>query len=80
MRKVIVGVNYKNKKTGDFDGRTYNYFCEIDANVGDLVKAPTAKGDSLARINEVNVPESKIDLRILPLLKTITEFAEAEEE
>lgn len=80
MAKTIVGINYKNKNTGEFSGRTYNYFCEIDAKVGDLVKAPTAKGHSTAKVSEVNVPESQVDANILPILKTITEFAESEDE
>lgn len=79
MPKTIVGVYYKNKYSGEFDGRTYNYFCELDATVGDIVVAPTAKGDSVARIAEVDVPESRIDERILPIMKTITAFAEEQE-
>lgn len=80
MGKTIVGVNYKNKHTGEFDGRTYSYFCDIEVKVGDLVKAPTTKGDSTARVSEVDVPESRIDMRILPIMKTITAFAESQEE
>ncbi len=79
MSKSIVGVNYKNKHTGEFGGKTYNYFCEIDAKVGDIVIVPTANGDSIAKICEVNVPESRIDERILPIMKTITAFAESQE-
>ncbi len=79
MPKTIVSVNYKNKQTGDFDGRAYSYYCELDAKVGDIVVAPTAKGDSVARISEVNVPKSRIDERIIPIMKTITAFAEDQE-
>ena len=79
MSKSIIGVNYKNKHTGEFGGKTYNYFCEIDAKVGDIVIVPTANGDSVAKICEVNVPESSIDERILPIMKTITAFAESQE-
>lgn len=80
MGKTIVGVNYKNKHTGEFDGRTYSYYCEIDVKVGDTVKAPTKKGDSVARISEIDIPESRIDRNILPIMKTITAFAESQEE
>lgn len=79
MVRSIVGVNYKNKHTGEFGGKTYNYFCELDARVGDIVIAPTSNGDSIAKICEVNVPESRIDERILPIMKTITAFAESQE-
>ena len=80
MGKPIVGVNYKSKYTGDFGGKTYNYFTDIELVVGGIVNAPTANGDSIAMVNEINVSESKIDKRILPLLKTITELAESEDE
>lgn len=80
MSKSIVGINYKNKSTGEFGGKTYNYFCELDVSVGDIVNVPTANGDSVARICEVNVPESRIDERIMPIMKTITAFAEEVEE
>lgn len=79
MPKTIVGVNYKNKYSGEYDGRVYSYYCELDAKVGDIVIAPTAKGDSVARISEVNVPESRISDVVKPLLKTITAYAEGQE-
>jgi len=79
MDKTIVGINYKNKHTGEFSGKTYNYFCELDAKVGDIVNVPTVNGDSVARICEVDVPRSRIDEAIIPIMKTITAFAESQE-
>ena len=79
MPKTIVGVNYKNKYSGEYDSRVYSYYCELDAKVGDVVIAPTAKGNSVARISEVNVPESRISGVVKPLLKTITAYAEDQE-
>ena len=59
--------------TGEYFGRSYSYFCDIpDVQTGDIVIAPTYKGDTEAQIVEVDVPESKVDERVLPLLKTIT--------
>ena len=78
-KKKIIGVNFKSKNSAEFSSKTYNYFCDLDVRVGDLVMVPTAKGDSLARICEVDVPESRIDERILPIMKTITAFAESQE-
>lgn len=78
MEKTIVGIQYKNKRTGEFDGRMYNYFCTLPVKIGDVVIAPTANGNSVAMIREVNVPESKIDARVMPIMKTITAFAESE--
>jgi hypothetical protein len=48
--------------------------------LGDTVVAPTAKGDNIALVASVDVPESKIDERVLPLLKTITQLAPEETE
>ncbi|MEG0778729.1 MAG: hypothetical protein RSE64_08505 [Oscillospiraceae bacterium] len=70
---TIVSVNYKSKYSDAFGGKAYSYFCDIPVKPGDIVLAPTAAGSSLAQIVEVDVPESRIDERILPLLKTITE-------
>lgn len=77
--KKIVDIQYKNKFTGEFSGKEYNYFCSIPVSVGDIVKAPTSNGESLARIRSVDVSESSIEPHVLPLLKTITELAESEE-
>lgn len=74
---MIVGINYKNSKTEQFGGRTYSYLCDIpDIQPGDKVIAPTASGESEAIITEINVPESRVDERIMPLLKTITKRKE----
>jgi hypothetical protein len=76
----IIGVNFKNKETGEYGGRTYNYFCTLPVVVGDIVSAPTQKGDAVVRVSEVNVPESKIEDRVLAILKTINSFAEETED
>lgn len=78
MERTIVGVNYKNKLTGEYDGRAYSYFCELLVAIGDIVLAPTVNGDSLAKIVQVDIPESSIDAQILPRLKTITSFGKEE--
>ncbi|MDD2297804.1 MAG: hypothetical protein PHX79_08335 [Sphaerochaetaceae bacterium] len=79
MEKTIVGVVFKNSKTGDFSGKTYNYFCELNVKTGDIVNVPTPRGDSVAFVAEVDVPLNSIDDDILPRLKTITTFAEETE-
>lgn len=74
---MIVAINYKSSKTGQFGGRTYNYLCDIpDIQPGDLVICPTANGSSEAVITEINVAESRVEERIMPLLKTITQRKE----
>ena len=51
-----------------------------NAHVGMEVIAPTAKREARAVICEIDVPESRIDERILPLLKEITQEAPSDGE
>lgn len=74
---MIVNINYRDSKTGQFRGRAYSYLCDIpDIQPGDKVIAPTSTGESEAVVIETNVPESRVDARIIPLLKTITQRKE----
>lgn len=73
METNIISVKYEDKympKT--FSGKAYSYYTAIDVEVGDLVIAPTASGDKIARVSEINVPEYKIE-NIKPYLKLITD-------
>lgn len=74
---MIVNVYYRDEETGSVRaGRAYSYRCSIpNVTVGMEVIAPTAKREARAVICEVNVAESRIDKRILPLLKEITQEA-----
>lgn len=74
---MIVNVYYRDEETGSVRaGRAYSYRCSIpNVTVGMEVIAPTAKRDARAVICEINVPKSRIDKRILPLLKEITKEA-----
>ena len=73
---MIISVQFKNKVTGEYSGREYSYRCNISVFPGDIVKAPTSNGDGEARVKEVNISESRIDERLLPVLKAITEKIE----
>ena len=79
---MIVNVYYRDEETGSVRaGRPYSYRCSIpNASVGMEVIAPTAKREARAVICEIDVPESRIDERILPLLKEITQEAPADGE
>ena len=78
---MIVNVHYIDEKTGTIrSSGTYSYRCSVpNARVGMEVIAPTAKREARAVICEINVPESRIDERILPLLKEITQEAPTDE-
>ena len=72
MKTNIISVKYENSfmpKT--FDGKTYSYYTATEVKVGDLVIAPTAYGDKIARVSEINIPEYKVEM-IKSYLKLIT--------
>lgn len=79
---MIVNVHYIDEKTGTIRSNgIYSYRCSIpNASVGMEVVAPTAKREARAVICEIDVPESRIDERILPLLKEITQEVPADGE
>lgn len=79
---MIVNVHYIDEKTGTIrSSGTYSYRCCVpNARVGMEVIAPTAKREARAVICEIDVPESRIDERILPLLKEITQEAPSDGE
>jgi hypothetical protein len=73
MKTDIVNVFYEDKRNpGNFGGRAYSYRTAIPLGRGDYAAAPARDGESRVYVAEVNVPESRVDERILPLLKTIT--------
>lgn len=79
---MIVNVHYIDEKTGTIrSSGTYSYRCSVpNAHVGMEVIAPTAKREARAVICEIDVPESRIDERIFPLLKEITQEAPSDGE
>ena len=79
---MIVNVHYIDEKTCTIRSNgTYSYHCSVpNAHVGMEVIAPTAKREARAVICEIDVPESRIDERILPLLKESTQEAPADGE
>lgn len=77
---MIVSVQFQSKKTGEFTGNTYNYLTSLSLEPGSIVKVPTANGDGIAKVVKVNVPDCDVPQNILPLLKTISELAEVEDD
>jgi len=72
METNIIGVKYEDKFIPrTFGGKSYSYFTEIKVSVGDIVKAPTQNGTSIARVSKINVPDNEIQ-EIRPYMKTIT--------
>lgn len=73
MSTNIISVKYEDNYTPKvFGGKSYSYLSDIKVNVGDLVIAPTVRGDKIARVSEIDVPEYKIE-HIKTYLKFITD-------
>lgn len=70
----LVQVQFKSKYGDDYGGRPYTYVADVPLLVGDIVKVPTANGDSDARVCRIDVPESECGFPI-DRLRHITEPA-----
>ena len=71
IKTNIVSVKYEDKfNPRTFGGKSYTYYTNIEVGIGELVIAPTAGGDKIERISEINIPEEKVE-SIKPYLKTI---------
>ena len=72
MNTNIISVKYEDRfmpKT--FNGKADSYITRVNVEIGDLVIAPTAYGDKIARVSEIDIPETRIE-NIKQFLKTIT--------
>ncbi len=72
MNTNIISVKYEDRfmpKT--FNSKAYSYITRVNVEIGDLVIAPTAYGDKIARVSEIDIPETRIE-NIKQFLKTIT--------
>lgn len=73
MQTNIISVKYEdNYMPKTFSGKAYSYYTAIDVKIGDLVIAPTAYGERIARVSEINIPEYKVEM-IRAHLKLITD-------
>lgn len=71
METNIISVKYESDYAPKvFEGKAYSYYTNTNVNVGDYVLAPTVFGDKVARVTEINIPESKIEA-IKPYVKMI---------
>ncbi len=78
METNIISVKYEdNYEPKTFEDKAYSYYTNKKVEVGDLVIAPTAYGEKIARVSEINIPEYKVET-IKPYLKTITQTIDKE--
>lgn len=74
---MIIGVKYMKETTGEFGGRTYSYYCELNnLQVGDLVLAPVKDTEKIVQVVELDVDPAKVEGI---QLKTITKRWEPEQ-
>ena len=78
MQYVLV--YYKNDHTGEYGGRAYAYKTELPLREGDIVIAPTWKGDAPARVMATDIHEGSISPDILPHVKEIVSYGETTDE
>lgn len=71
---MLVNVRYYKPKLNGYCGNAFTYRTKLPLVPGNKVLAPTQGGDQRALVVEADVPESRVDVRILPLLKEITRF------
>lgn len=69
---MYVEVNFR-RKGGEYSGAVYTYNCAIPVKVGDLVKAPTTRGDTPAKIVGIGIPYEEINPDFRDGLRTIRE-------
>lgn len=77
---MLVNIRYYKPLHKAYAGNAFTYRTSLPLNVGDKVMAPTQGGDKRAMVVEINVPESRVDERIMPLLKEITAYDTGEKE
>lgn len=78
MQTNIISVKYEdNFEPKTFSGRAYSYYTSISLRIGDLVIAPTAFGEKVARVSEIDISEERIE-SIKPYLKTIEQKIDKE--
>lgn len=78
MQTNIISVKYEdNYMPKTFSGKAYSYYTAIPVEVGDIVIAPTANGNKVARVSQIDIPEYKVEF-IKSQLKLITDKIDKE--
>lgn len=71
---MFVNVKFKARGEESFSGREYAYSTDLSLSVGDLVLAPTVKGETPAQVVRVNVPPESIPAAAVERIRDITEY------
>ena len=72
----IVQVQFKDRYSERFGGTNYSYIAEVPVSVGDIVRVPTAYGESEAKVVRTGLSEKELPSWLNPQsLKRITQPA-----
>lgn len=74
----IVKIRYKNS-AGEYAGREYSYFSDVDLEVGAEIMVPVRNGTGAAQVTQTGVPEDEV-AAFADRMKTITEIIPIPEE
>jgi hypothetical protein len=74
MDPVLVNVQFRDRKCGEFMGPEFSYIADVPLHKGDVVKVPTKYGTREGCVSRVGVPVGEIQCRIGEL-RHITEAA-----
>ena len=70
---MICQVQFWRDKDNAYAGRKYAYYCAASVKPGYLVKVAVGKKNEIkvARVAEINVPENKLEDRVLAVMKHV---------
>lgn len=69
----IVSVQFMDEtQPGEFRGREYTYYADVPLKAGDCVAVPSRRGESLARVTAVNIPDYRVEDKIRQIMRHIT--------
>ena len=74
MDPVLVSVQFRDRKCGEFMGKEFSYIADVPLHRGDVVNVPTKYGTNEACVCRVGVPVGEIQCRVGEL-RHITEAA-----
>lgn len=76
----IVAVQFPDRNNPEeFSGREYTYFSNVPLEVGDVIVAPTKRGNGIVRVVRTDMKEADLDESILPFMRTIEELVRPED-
>ena len=76
---MYVNIQYWKPEISAYGGKSYLYRTELPLKTGDLVIAPTYKGDQRAIVTRTNVPDREVDPAWSSRIRAVTEYDPGEQ-